>query len=235
MKRMETGILVALLMLFLGGGGALAAPPSVDINDLVRDTQRMTNDPKDMTFVWWLPEQFWAISLAQDGSMGDAQIAEFLAVVRPYLMLGIVAGRMGAFGGVTYSSEEAMRSDLALVDGNGVRHLPLPTDAIDANTRNLLAMMKPILANMLGEMGQNLHFVVFNAEDAQGNTIADATTPGRFTVLVNGQSINYELPLGSVLPPRFDPATGERFPGNYKFSPFSGATLVDTPPQPPQP
>ena len=45
-------------------------------------------------------------------------------------------------------------------------------------------------------------------------------------VTVAEKVFRYRLPLGSVLPPRFDPNTEETFPGNYNYSPFTGAKLT---------
>ena len=36
----------------------------------------------------------------------------------------------------------------------------------------------------------------------------------------------WRLPLGSLLPPRYDAKTGEKFSGNYLYSPFTGKELT---------
>ena len=33
------------------------------------------------------------------------------------------------------------------------------------------------------------------------------------------------IPLGSLLPPKYDSETGEKFPGNYNYNPFTGIRL----------
>lgn len=46
---------------------------------------------------------------------------------------------------------------------------------------------------------------------------------------VNDQALRYHLPLGSVLPAVVDPRTGDSFPGNYHFNPFTGEKLTPAP------
>lgn len=201
-----------------------SAKDTIDLNSLIRETQQMSQSPDEMTMVWWLPEEFWLSSLSQDASVSPEMMEQFLATIRPYLMLAVLDGTIGAFGGVTYRAEDALRQSTRLRDASGETYTVLPADEIDADTTNLLAMMKPVLVNMLGALGQNMHFVLFRSSD--GDRIADARKPGSFEVVVDDKVFGYRLPLGSVLPPRFDPKTGEQFPGNYRYSPFTGTKLT---------
>jgi hypothetical protein len=75
-------------------------------------------------------------------------------------------------------------------------------------------------------MGQNMHFILFPAKDNKGKAIADATKEGSFKVIVGSEEFNFHLPLGSVMSPKYDPKTGEKFPGNYKYNPFTGTELI---------
>jgi hypothetical protein len=46
-------------------------------------------------------------------------------------------------------------------------------------------------------------------------------------VVLAGTEFKFRLPLGSLLPPKFDPNTHEKFPGNYIYSPYTGSKLVN--------
>ena len=46
---------------------------------------------------------------------------------------------------------------------------------------------------------------------------------------LNGLPFRYHLPLGSILPAVVDAHSGESFPGNYHFNPFTGDKLVPAP------
>jgi len=67
--------------------------------------------------------------------------------------------------------------------------------------------------------------VTLEKENKDGQ-ILDAKKEGSFTLTCYGREFSWRLPLGSLLPPKFDPETGESFPGNYHFNPFSGRELV---------
>jgi hypothetical protein len=82
---------------------------------------------------------------------------------------------------------------------------------------------------MMGAMGQHLEILVFPSVDKAGHPIADPKSDGSLTVHLGNIALHYRLPLGSILPPSVDPKTGESFPGNYHFNPYTGDKLVERP------
>jgi hypothetical protein len=71
-----------------------------------------------------------------------------------------------------------------------------------------------------------MEFVVYPGKDGD-KTLADATRPGDIATTFYGETYHWHLPLGSLLPPKVDKSTGERFPGNYLYSPYTGKKLDD--------
>ena len=207
------------------GMADLHAQTPVDLEALIQETQRMSQSPDELTLVWWLPEEFWAASLAQDPSLDKDETEVFLSALRPYTLIVVVDGRVGNFGSVTYHTEATVRSNLVLKDDQGVTYSPLSNDAVDAETKSLLQIMKPLIGNTLGPLGQNMHFVLFQSN--QRKAIVDARKTGALRVFFREKEFKFRLPLGSVLPPKYDAQTRERFPGNYSFNPFTGKPLVN--------
>jgi hypothetical protein len=82
---------------------------------------------------------------------------------------------------------------------------------------------------MMGNMGQHLEFMVFPGLDSAKRPIADPKSEGSLTVHVGDVPLRYRLPLASLLPPAWDAKTGESFPGNYHFNPYTGNKLVARP------
>ncbi len=76
-----------------------------------------------------------------------------------------------------------------------------------------------------------MHFVLFPAESEDGTAIVDPTREGVFTIVLLGQEFAFRLPLGSILPPKYDPATDEQFPGNFNYNPYTGTELSIAAPQ----
>ena len=77
-----------------------------------------------------------------------------------------------------------------------------------------------------------MEIMLVPATNKAGARIADATKDGSFSVHVNDLSFRYHLPLGSILPPAVDPRSGDTFPGNYHFNPFTGDKLGPAPAPP---
>jgi len=205
------------------------AEPQPDVQAIVHETQQLSRDADKMVFVWWMPEQFWKASL-QERALSEQKTEKFMSVVRRYTTIAVVDGRLGAVGGLTYSNEEEMRSTVSVKDLKGRIHRPIDVLDADPDMRNLVAVMKPILGNMLGPLGTNMHFFLFQTDDRQ--QVVDATSEGTLEIHAADATFKYRLPLGSVLSPRYDTKTGEQFPGNYSFSPYMGNKLTSVPPAP---
>ena len=185
----------------------------------------MQQQADQMTLVWWIPEEFWWVSSAQDPTVTKAQTENLINVLRPYTLIIIVDGKIGPFGGVTYKPEAEIRAGVQIKDSQENYYRPLNEDKINADAKNFLSIMKPIFANMLGPMGQNMHFFFFPAESKNGNKIAEAKKEGAFSVKLREREFRWRLPLGSLLPPKTCPGCKEKCSGAWNFCPWCGTKL----------
>ena len=197
----------------------------INLNDLTQETQKMSQSADELTLIWWIPEEYWVVSFKQAPNMTETQIEEFVKVLRPYTLIVAVDGKIGAFGGATYVPKATIEQSIQIVDSNGEAFKPLTQDKIDADTTNFLSMMKPVFSNMLGPMGQNMHFFLFPQKSSKGNDIAKATEEGSFTVKLGKREFSWRLPIGSVLPPKTCPDGCEGLSGAWKFCPWHGSAL----------
>ena len=197
-----------------------------NINTFIQETQKQTPDPDRVTLAWWLPEEFWEWSLTQNQAVSDQGMEEFLEVLRPYLLVVVLDGRIGPLGGITFVGPKELSASVAVVDATGQRYLPLDDDRISPDARNLASMMTPVLANMLGPMGENMAFVYFHALTSDGAPIATTATTGTFSVVVAEQVFEWSTPLGSVLPSKVCPADGQALSGAWSYCPWHGEELV---------
>lgn len=222
------GICLALLVSCALVTTAIAQGSKIDINALVQETQKMSQGAGELSLIWWIPDEFWQASFAQDPTVTPAQAEEFLKIVRPYTIIVAVDGKIGPFGGVTYKTQDQIRSSLQFVDGKGNVYRPYQDAQLDADITSFLSMMKPVLENMLGPLGQNMHFFVFSGKDKDGNRLADPKSEGTFTVkLGGGREFKWRLPLGSLLPPKVCPKCKEKLSGAYKYCPYDGTKLPE--------
>ncbi|NIM51604.1 MAG: hypothetical protein GTN62_12315 [Gemmatimonadales bacterium] len=224
--RTLTGVLSIGVLLCSGVSVGRGQGVKVDLQALVEETQQMSRRSDAMTFVWWMPEEFWRASLAEDSTIPETAVEEFVEVLRPYIIVVAVDGRIGPFGGITYEPEATVRANIRLVDRHGGQYPPMGERGIDPDTRNFLSMMKPFLANLLGPMGQNMNFFVFPSKTKKGQTIADATEEGSVAVRMRDEEFRWRLPLGSLVPPKICPVDGERLNGAWRFCPWHGVELV---------
>ena len=217
---------IVCLMLILGWTAAgLAEYENINLNKLIEETQMMSEGADDMTLVWWMPNEFWQVSFAQEPSISAADAQKSLDILKNYTIVMLVDGTIGTFGGVTYKSETYLRNNTTIIDKSGNIYVPLTGAAIDADIQSLLSAMKPIFANMLGPMGENMHFLIFPGNDNNGKPITDALQEGTFTVNTSGKLFKFRLPLGALLPVKYCPVDGEEMSGAWKYCPYHGTEL----------
>ncbi|NOZ68372.1 MAG: hypothetical protein GXP46_03825 [Deferribacteres bacterium] len=197
----------------------------VNLNALMQEIQKTSEKPDEVTIIWWLPEEFWRVNFAQRATMTEAQIERVLGVLRHYMIIMVIDGKIGPLGGVTYKSEETIRNSIQLIDSQGVHYRPLSSDEIDADTKNFLSMFRPVLSNILGPMGQNMQFFIFPSKNKNRQDIADAKREGAFSVKLGKKEFKWRLPLGSLLPEKTCPVDGEKLNGAWKFCPWHGVEL----------
>lgn len=219
-------VFLCLMMLAISYNNIIfSQEPKVSLNALIMDVQKSTEDANEIIMVWWLPEEFWVVALSRDPSITKSQIDMITQTLKPYILLIVVEGTVGNFGGVTYESEATIRDHIEVVDVNGKTFVPINQTKIDVDTKNLLSMMKPVLANMLGPMGQNMHFLLFPSRNINKDLIADPTKKGMFNVNLSGRKFHWRLPLGSLLTQKFCISCNEKLSGAFNFCPFCGSKL----------
>ena len=227
MRTRSTTVWLGLVVMFVS---SVATCPTnakgIDLQALIQETQKMSQRPDEMTLVWWIPEEFWSASLAQTPTMTASKVEEFLKVIRPYTMVVVIDGTMEAFGGITYKSEDYIRTSTRLVDSRNKSYAALTEDEIDADTKNMLQMFKPIFANMLGPMGQNMHFLLFPGKTDGGSRIASAKDRGQFSVKLGQKEFKWRLPLDALLPGQVCANCNRECKGSWFFCPECGTKLT---------
>ncbi|HKX33652.1 MAG TPA: hypothetical protein VJ302_38590 [Blastocatellia bacterium] len=251
----------AILWLLIAPGTSFAQKKKVNLDTLIAETQKSSPQSERLALVWWIPEEYWRASLAETPSVTLAQIDQFVAALRPYTIFIVVDGQIMEAGRVAYTSEEEIRKSIRLTDREGVNYGPLNDEAVDAGTKALLTTMKPILANILGPLGQNTYFVLFPGRNRAGKAIAEAAREGAFSLKLAEAEYKWKLPLASLPPPepavsptpepvvsrapepavspapepvvprKMCPVDGEELNPDWKFCPLHGERLVGKSPR----
>lgn len=201
------------------------SPDGVDQSALMHDLTLTRNADGRMTMAMWLPDEFWKAAFRQSGKLTDSAIADYVAVLHPYILVAVLDAQQGLTT-LRYTDADTLMDEVTIEDSRGATYKPLAPDGVSEEMRNFTQLMKPFMTNIMGAMGQHLEFLMFPSADAAGHSIADPRADGSLTVHLTNMVLRYRLPLGSILPPAQDPKTGESFPGSYHFNPYTGGKLV---------
>jgi len=219
-------ILFATLLLLLSVT-MFSQKVKIDVDALIDETQISGNNENDMKIIWWIPIEFWQAIFESEQGMTQEQIDGILTVLKPYTMVAVVDGKIGPFGGVTYIPLEKIKESILLVDQKGVKHEPIKEKNINTNTQNLMSSFKPILKNMLGTMGENMHFFVFPDQDKKNERLNDPAQKGKVMLQLFEEEYSWNTPLGSVVAPKFCPIDNAKMNGSWDYCPWHGDKLTE--------
>ena len=189
-------------------------------DEMVRELQRYSFEQKRLLFAFWVPGEVLVEKVVWNLPAQDAEVDEAFERLRSSLLVIVSEEVVGVLGFGYTQDETAMRAKTRLLDGEGREYGPLDMRRIDPSGE-ILALLVP-----LGAAGEGAHVLAFPGRDEKGQWIADPTREGSLTIRIGDKDFRYRFPLGSCLAPSRDPETGERFPGNYRFNPFTGRRLV---------
>jgi hypothetical protein len=202
---------------------ATVSPSRAGVAEILRDTQRTAQANGDITMVMWMPQQFWEELMKGNPALTAEGRAQVLAPLADYALFGVMRAKVGAAGITDVQPKAELLKNLKLeVNGKAVQ--PLAPEAIASGAQVLLASLKPAMVAMGGAALQGMEFIVFPAK-ADGKPLIDALQAGTLQVSLYDQTWRWRTPLGSLLPAKVDAKTGEEFPGNYSFNPFTGEKL----------
>jgi hypothetical protein len=200
-------------------GGAVRA---ANVEEVVRDTQRVMIEENQLSMVWWLPLEFWSETVRANRDLTADARSEIVSAMSEYTVIAVLRARAGEKGLEDVKPRDDLQKNTR-VEYDGKVLQPLAADKISQTATLVLAQLKPVLAQAAGAMGEGLDFLVYPAK-VDGKSL-DAGMPGKLNVTFYGKQQQWRLPLGSVVPPRIDKATGEAFPGNFEYNPFTGKKI----------
>lgn len=195
---------------------------NVSIDEIVEETQVSSNGD-DVQLIWWLPKEFWQVSFSQDSNTSQSEIDEITQLMKDYTVVLVVSGKVGMFGGVTYKEYEEIK-DNTKIYYNGEMLKQLSSDEVPADLQNFFGMIKPVMKNMLGQMGENMQLLIFqNGKKMDINPYKKGTLSFEFFEYNDEIS----LPLGSLIQKKRCPKCDKKYNGKWSYCPFTGSKLED--------
>ncbi len=199
----------------------------IDLTKFTQETQKFSQDANKMEFVWWIPVDFWQESFKNDPTVSRTDADELIDAFDDYVMVAVVDGTMNDYGTVSYKSYSTVESKLYILDKSQKKYSPLSSSKVNAKTNEMLGAFKPIMANMLGNMGQNMHIFLFPKKDANGAVIDDPKGEGSFSVVLGTTTYKWKLPLISLYPVMPCEKCKEDCSGAWTYCPWCGAILPE--------
>ena len=104
--------------------------------------------------------------------------------------------------------------------------MTVPEDEISADFTNFLMIIQPMIGNMLGQMGNNIHFVLFKS--IRGNEVLpiNPLKEDVLSIKLGSFENKIELPLSSLLMEKKCPEDQLLYSGKWNFCPLHGKKLM---------
>ena len=203
----------------------------VEIDRLIDETQ-VSDSNEGISLVWWIPQEFWGVALNQDSSLPAANREEILNTLNPYFMLAVIQGELSSFGGARFYDQATVKQNLTVSfeDERGRTQTLTTLDQIPPDIEILQSTIRPMLSQMMGNMGQNFHFFTFENLNSEGDKQISPYESGTIQVQLAGtekvsdSEFKIELPLDSLFVPRLCP-NGKKAHVSWKFCPWDGTRL----------
>ncbi len=217
------GKLIAALFTVFLAGASHAQTENINFNDFVKQTQQSSSDYGQMRVGWWIPIEFWEMSLRAAG-LPENEVEDFCETLAPYCMFAVIDGSSEGTT-FTYQPESKIRKSIRFV-ANGVSYKPLHESSLTDEAQLVLEVIRPIFKQMMGQMGENLNLYVFSNFNSGNVRLSNPAEPGLVRLELLDYSYEWNTPIPCMTRPKICPEDGEELNGTWNYCPIHGNALV---------
>lgn len=199
----------------------------VSVDALIRETQSTVSTPRRLDLAWFVPVEFW--QAATSGRSADPVERETLiAAINSYFMIITVQADITPLG--SFDFFEMKPQSLYLADPSTTAKLE-PLSELPPQMAAVIGVLKPIMSQSLGPMGQNLNYYVYADQD-DGARRVSPYEKGAIEVAMIGRDgearsqHRIELPLDALHVPRLC-ANGKPAHISWVHCPCDGEKLAE--------
>lgn len=196
---------------------------TVNSTDLIMECMKQGGEIPDKQMVLWYPQQLWELLGNQMG--GSEEVMKIIGEEMGHYMMFAVVDYHYSQSGIRFKSEEDIRKTILLYDSTGKGVKPMEMNDLSSTAREMILSMKPLLEKMMGEFGEGMQLVLFDAKKIKGVSVDDLSGHGQFTLAWSKYRFTWQLPFASVLLPKKCPTDGESMKGNWNYCPVHGVKL----------
>lgn len=192
---------------------------------LTQESMVNNSDGLKIELAWLLADPFWEYVINVNPETANTEMGEeFYDIVTEYNIIIVVVGSQ-SYGRLRFTPEEELRKKMSLKGQDGKNYQPLQSSQLSDKLNMMLDIFNPIFAQMLGEMGANMRFFVFEKENKNGELIFDPTSDKDVSIKVDETVLTWNLPMSSLVPKKRCPKDNEMMNGTWNYCPIHGNEL----------
>ena len=214
---------IFVIIVFILSISTLAAQQKaekVEVIDMVKDLILTKKVESNIKQVWWLPSEYWRFALAGTPNIGEEVILDIESKLKGYSLFSVVNSDINPFDGF-----KIRETEVTIVNNNAIL-TPIADEEVPADIKELINLLRPTLAGMVGQLGEQMIFYVFKNDLEDGTTAISPYNTGKLDVKVNGTGFIYRLPLQSMVEKKTCPEDQEQLNGNWEYCPWHGTKLI---------
>ena len=219
--------LIVLLISFTSFSQERLTLKNVDQNKLLKDIVYTYNGNDQVTVLYWFPIVYWEILSAKDPkTITPEVISQLKQMLGNKSIFFAVSGKLNANTRLFEAEEETYLRNNTSVAYNGKTYKPIAEAKLSEELKMLNDYIKPMFAQMLGDMGSGLAIFYFEVVDNTGQNLLDPYASVDFSLALGSIKNTFHLPLPSLFKDSKCTNDGELFPANYEFCPYHGSKLI---------
>ena len=193
----------------------------IEVIDMVKDLIITKKEISNVKQSWWVPNEYWRIALSDSPTIGEEVILDIEEKLQGYSLFSIVHSEITPAGGF-----EKKDASVTIINDQSILS-PIPEEEIPTDILELINILRPTLASMVGQLGEQMIFYVFKNELEDGTTIISPFNTGKLTLKINDTDFIYPLPLQSMVEKKVCPKDQELLSGNWEYCPWHGVKLTE--------
>ena len=217
---------ILLFIILIGGQLQSQNNSNVELTDYIRESQQWIRANGKHTLTWWLPTSYWRVALSGNKQITEETIAQIEAIFGSYVLICAADIYIDTNNGSTsFTADSVLKKGITITDITGKIYKPLNTEQLSNNAITMIESIKPMLTQLLGQMGKGMYFYFFEIRTKNGENIINERKNGFFKVNHSKCEFKWNLPMATLMPSKFCPTDNEKMHGNWNYCPFHGVKL----------
>ena len=196
----------------------------VSLDNLITETQLSKDANDEIEIVWWLPTVYWETVFSQDPMTSKEESEEIIGLLKNYILIIVIKGKVGMFGGVTYEDRSKIEEVFSVAYNDSDLDI-VAEESLSPDLKNFISLIQPIMKNMIGPMGENMQIFIFENKK-RGETVIDSKQKGTMSFKLGDFESNLDLPLESLLLEKMCPKDKKLMSGKWNYCPIHGSKLI---------